>query len=175
MAKRRRTGNRTFPKRAMLWIPFDESISLVTAASPVSGSNLLASYFSQTGEEVPIGSTIGPIRGVWQVSPTVDTTFDAFYNVQAVLQLNKEGGRTQTANPDNDILDAMWYGQMVASAPATETAAGVFRQFATEHPFTTKAMRKVTGNGQELIPTAIATGNADYTVRFVGNLMIRLP
>jgi len=173
MAKHRRSGR--FPRRAMLWIPFDVSIALVSGSSPVSGGNLLAAYFSQTGEEVPIGATIGPVRGKWAVSPAVATTFATAASMKALLQLNKEGGRTQTANPDNDILDAMWYGQMFTTSPASEVSAGVFNQFATEREFHTKAMRKITGNGQELIPTAITDTNADYNVRFVGNLMIRLP
>ncbi len=175
MAKRRRTGNRTFPKRSMLWCPFDVTVSLVSSASPVSNGDLLSNYFSQTGEEVPIGSTIGPVRGRWLIEPAVSTTFAFDQAVTALLQLNKEGGRTQTASPSADILDAMWYGQMAANGAIVESAAGVFNQLAREGAFDTKAMRKITGNGQQLVPTAVQNGNADYDVRFFGNVMIRLP
>ena len=59
--KRRRTGNRTFPRRSRLWLLFEVTLALTTAGTVVATADLLGNYFSQTGEEVPIGSTIGPV------------------------------------------------------------------------------------------------------------------
>ena len=173
--RRRRTGNRSFPKRSTLWLPFDQTIALTTAGTKVDSGDLLGNYFSQTGEEVPIGTTIGPIWGIMTLGPTITTAFTFAYLVEAVLQLNKEGGRATLPTPGVDIIDAMWYGQMPATGQVTEFAAGSFAQVLSASAFTTKAMRKVTGNGQVLIVTAVADQNTDYDFRVVGNLMLRLP
>ena len=92
-----------------------------------------------------------------------------------MLQLNKEGGRAVTAQPGVDILDGMWWGQMHAHNSSRETAASTFAQFPTEEPFVTNAMRKITGNGQVLIMTAVGDQATDYTVRLFGVIMLRLP
>ena len=175
MPKRKRQGTREFPKRSILWLPFDEIVSLVSADSPTRSTDLLTNYFAQTGAELPVGATIGLIRGIVSLTPAVVTVFQQNHGVQSVLQLVPEGGRTQIADPDDDILDAMWYGQMMATNAPTETASGVFHQFPTVAPFVTKAMRKITGNGQQLIASCVQTTNADYDMRFVGNVMVRLP
>ena len=175
MAKRRRTGNRTFPKRATLWLPFDQSMSLVTAGTVVDSNDLLGNYFGQTGEEIPTGSTLGPIRGIQTLRPTGASTFDVGFGLEAVVQLLKEGGRATSPIPGVDIIDAMWYGQMTASQPGTESATGVFTQAIVEKPFESKAMRKVTGNGQILVVSAVPDSNTDYTYRVLGSILVRLP
>ncbi len=175
MARRKRSGNKNFPKRSSLWLPFSEQIALTTANSPVKSSTLLDEYFNQTGAELPVGATLGPIRGIVVITPNVSTVFNSNQSFMAVLQLVPEGGRTQTPNPTGDIMDAMWYGQFAATTPAGESAAGVFIQMPTVVPFETRAMRKITGNGQDLIVTAESFNNADYNLQFLGNVFIKLP
>ncbi len=172
---RRRTGTRTFPKRATLWLPFDTVMTLATAGTPVESGDLLGNYFSQTGEEVPIGTTVGPIRGMMTLRPTVGSVFTTAIGVEAVMQLNKEGGRAVVAIPGVDILDGMWYGQMTMTNQPSEVASGIFNQHPVERVFETNAMRKITGNGQVLIVTGVSDSNTDYTYRVFGNLLLKLP
>ncbi len=175
MAKRRRTGNRTFPRRSRLFLPFDTTIALITAGATVESGDMLGNYFGQTGEEVPVGTTLGPIRGVWAARPTVNTAFNENIAFEAVVQLNREGGRATLPVPGVDIIDAMWYGSLIVTEPGLEFGSGTFQQMPTVLPFETKAMRKVSGNGQTLTMTAVADQNTDYTLRLLGTVMLMLP
>ena len=56
-----------------------------------------------------------------------------------------------------------------------ETVAGTFRSHTDVFPFVTKAMRKVTGNSQQLLVFGNPSGNVDYTWTAIGVLMIMLP
>ncbi len=172
---RRRTGFKKFPKRVGLWIPFEVTIALTTAGSITNSNDLLANYFGQTGEEVPTGSTIGPVRGRLGVRPTASATFAVNNKIEIVLQLNKEGGRAVPPVPGVDILDAMWYGQVFVNGRIEEISAGVFNQQWTMQDFSTKSMRKITGNGQVLILSAVQDTNTDYTVVYIGSVFMRLP
>ena len=173
---RRRTGNRSFPKRSKLWIPFDKTIGLETANAAVSTANLLEGYFSQTGEEVPIGSTIGPIRGLWSLGPNVLTVIGNI-GIMAAIQLVPEGGRAVLPRPDVDIMDGMWYGQLNANMALSEIAAGTFsaQPMTVNEKFETQAKRKTSGNGQELLLTAVSDTTIDYNVYVFGMIMITLP
>ena len=175
MPRRKRTGNRTFPKRSTLWLPFDSSLTLVSAGSVVQSGDLLGGYFGQTGEEVPIGATIGPIRGTPGLRPDVATSFDVAYSIEGVLQLVPEGGRAQLPLPGVDIIDSMWYASLLWDGNMSEVSAGVFQGGWAVGTLETKAMRKVSGNGQELKYTFVGNGNVDYHVRVFGNLMLKLP
>ena len=174
MARRKRTGNQVFPKRAALWVPFDVVISL-TDTSRIESGDLLGNYFGQTGAEVPTGATIGPIRGRWSMRPTTSTSFSVANHIELVLQLNREGGRSVLPVPGVDIMDAMWYGQAFMDGLVAEVSAGVFNQMQVGHDFSTKAMRKITGNGQTLTVTAIQDTNTDYSLNFIGNVFLKLP
>jgi len=44
-----------------------------------------------------------------------------------------------------------------------------------DQEFTTKAMRKVSGNGQELTVFAVSTSAVDYFMEFHGVVMLKLP
>jgi len=173
---RRRTGNRKFPKRSTLWVPFETTIALTTAgAVVVASTGLLENYFGQTGEEVPIGSTVGPIRGIWTLEPTTNTAIDQGYRVEAHVQVEAEGGRASPGTPGVDIIDGMWYGQFAyAQAQLLEQSSGVFTAPSLVKDFTTKAKRKITGNGQEVNVSAVGSGNTDYTLAFIGNIMVML-
>ncbi len=176
MARRKRTGNRTFPKRATLWLPFEATVALTTAGAVVQTPDLLGNYFGQTGEEVPIGTTLGPVRGRWSIRPDVATATDFSAHVEALMQLVPEGGRAVAPIPGVDIVDAMWYGQMFALFNEVETASGVFAVISgNDQEFVTKAMRKVTGNGQELKISAVLNTSVDYDVTWLGHIMLKLP
>ena len=172
---RKRTGNKTFPKRATLWLPFDVSLSMTTAGSIVESGDLLGNYFGQTGAEIPVGATVGPIRGRWVLEPQALATFDGSGQVEAVLQLLKEGGRAVSPVPGVDIIDAMWYGQAFFEGRIVEISAGVFNQQQHSMPFETRAMRKITGNGQILVVSAVDETNTNYDIRVLGNIFVRLP
>ncbi len=176
MAKRKRTGNLTFSKRATLWLPFEGTIALVTAGTVVQSADLLGNYFGQTGAELPVGATIGPIRGRWSLRPDISSTGNVENQVEALMQLVPEGGRATVPTPGVDILDAMWYGQMFSLWNEVETSSGVFGTISgREEPFETKAMRKLTGNGQELKISAVQSSNTDYDLKFLGVIFVRLP
>ena len=178
MARRRsapRGGFKSFPKRATLWLPFDTSVALTTAGTVVASGDLLGQYFGQTGEEVPIGTTIGPVRGTMRQRPTVTGTTDSTFFTEMAMQLLPEGGRATLPSPGTDIIDGMWYGQLMNIAVTQETGSGVFGADGIVAPFVTNAMRKVTGNGQELTVFAVPNTNVDHTVNFLGVLMLKLP
>ena len=169
-----RGGFRQFPKRSGLWVPFDVSASLVTAGTVVTTGDLLGNYFGQTGEEVPVGSTISSVRGRWQMSPA-SAAVDRDAKVEAVMQLLPEGGRSTDPVPGVDIIDAMWYGQMFYTGHLLESAAGVFSPNSVDQVFETKAMRKVTGNGQVLVISAVCNVSTDFDMNWIGNLFLKLP
>ena len=168
-------GFRTFPKRSTLWLPFDVSAELATPGTAVETGDLLGNYFAQTGEEVPIGTTLGPVRGQMAIHPTTATAPDRLFQLEAVMQLNREGGRATLPIPGVDIIDAMWYGQMFYTSEAQEVSAGAFRAPTVSAELLTNAMRKVTGNGQTLTITAISEVANDYNFRAIGVVMLKLP
>jgi len=169
-------GFRTFPKRASLWVPFEVFNNLTTAGSRIESGDLLGNYFSQTGEEVPIGSTLGPIRWTCMFSPNADTqALELDYRAEMVMQLNREGGRATLATPGVDIIDAPWYGVMVYTGQLIESAAGTFKAPAVAKDFRTDAMRKVAGNGQTLTITAVGSGSVDMNLRHLGHVFLKLP
>jgi len=172
---RRRTGNRTFPKRGTLWLPFEATASLTTAGTVVQTADLLTLYFSQTGAEVPVGTTIGPIRGRWAMRPAVSSVGDVALHVEALMQLVREGGRASLAVPGVDITQAMWYGQQFSEKTAVEAASGVFVTATQAMLFQTDAMRKIEGNGQELRVTLVQNSNVDFDYTFLGTIFMRLP
>jgi len=173
--RRRRTGNVTLAKRSVLWLPFDVQMTLATAGTVVESGDILANYFGQTGAEVEKGTTLGPIRGRWAANPLVATAFETSGQIEAVLQLVPEGGRAVSPVPGVDIIDAMWYGQMFLEGFFGESASGVFKQSVHSQVFETKAMRKVTGNGQVLTIHAVQESNTDYEVKFIGSILLKLP
>ena len=150
-------------------------MSLVTAGTVVATSDLLGNYFSQTGEEVPIGTTIGPVRGLMTLAPTTSTTVNLDWRAELAMQLLPEGGRATLPSPGVDIIDAMWYGQAWANGILTEKSAGVFVGQSQGFDFQTKAMRKVTGNGQELTIFGVSSAVEDYDLTWIGVLMLMLP
>jgi len=173
---RRRTGNRTFPKRATLWLPFDISMAFTTAGGRIESGDMLGNYFGQTGEEVPIGTTIGPVRGKMSLTPNVITASNITTKMEAVMQLNKEGGRLVAATPGVDIMDGMWYGQMYVPFAEHEISAGTFGADGVGNlDFSTKAKRKITGNGQVLVVTGVLNVNDDYNWNAIGVIMLMLP
>ena len=175
MPRRRRTGNRSFPKRSTLWLPFEVFATNATAGTVVATGDMLANYFGQTGEEVPIGTTIGPIRWAAGMSPLVVTTIDLNYRLEMAMQLVPEGGRATLPSPGTDIMDGMWYGQLLYDKQLIESASGVFNAPTQVKEFETHAMRKVQGNGQELKIYMVANSNVDYVTTHIGVLMLKLP
>ncbi len=156
-------------------MPYDILMLFDTAGTVVQSADFLANYFSQTGEEVPIGTTIGPVRGEMMLFPTVETAIDRKVSIEQVLQLVPEGGRATLPSAGIEIVDGMWYGPMFWGGQNQEAATGVFAAAARIKPFETRAMRKVTGNGQELRVYGVSNSNADYSLRFIGVLMLKLP
>ncbi len=174
MARRKRTGNRTFPRRSRFFLPFDVSNDMTDAGSVVASGDLLGNYFSQTGEEIPIGTTIGPVRWTSRLIPNVLTSISTV-QLEAVMQLEREGGRATLPVPGVDIMDAMWYGQMFYEGQLLESAASVFSARAQSKDFETKSMRKITGNGQILRIFTVLDSNTDFNFDSIGTVMIMLP
>ena len=171
-----RGGFKTFPKRASLWIPFEVTQALTSAGIVVASGDLLANYFGQTGEEVPIGSTIGPVIWTIGMRPTVDSVIDTSYRVEMAMQLEKEGGRATLPSPGTDIIDAPWKGQMFYTGQLIEDASTpTFAAPTVQQKERTNAMRKITGNGQILRFFSVPSANTDFTLTHIGNVFLKLP
>ncbi len=142
MTQRRR---RTVPKRSFIWLPHYTE-SFVLGAAGASGVNITSRYFLEVGREIPVGTTLGPIRGTIRIrGDTVGLSPDIF----SIIRLNRE---EDTTSPilDLESSDAMWYGQFLSNNIVQETAAGVFAVQAETYTVETHAMRKVTAVGDEL-------------------------
>jgi len=175
MARRVQRTFRKGPKRGSLWVPFDVQCLLTTGGTRVQSGDILQAYFTQTGEEVPIGSTIGPVRGKARMLPSSPTAIDRAFVARCALQLNREGGRATLPSPEDDIMDGMWYGDIFYTNVLTEVSAGIFQGATVVEPFETKAKRKITGNGQTLTVTADPSSSIDFQLDFVGHMFLMLP
>ena len=165
----RRAIRRT--KRGNLWLPFDASTT-VDAGSDANSADLLTRYLSDVGAEVPVGSTIGPIRGNISLEPvTINAQGAAF----CAIYLRREGSNP-APNLDQEPWHAMWYLAAPLTGKTNETAAGVFAPEKDVWPIETRAMRKISDVGEELVASfSEVTSLTDILTRVMGWIFIKLP
>ncbi len=173
MTNRNRQRQRQGPRRANLWLPFEISGQEVTSNGTVSLLTLLANYLTGHGAEVPIGTTLGPIRGSLHVHAEAAGLFPVF---MAAIYLAPEGGLTSPPTLDTEQVDAMWYTTHTLNGMVSETAAGVFGSVATSLPIQTKAMRRITEIGQALVfQIDEVAGQGDVLFDIHGHIFMKLP
>ena len=131
-------------------------------------ATLLDRYLAEHGAELPVGSTIGPIRGNISFMSLVDTEVDLL--LIGALYLQPEGGLTAPPALDGEQVDAMWYVDVVYT---TLLGNGIPSR---EYVISTKAMRKITEIGQELaIQVDEVKGESGADVQLAGHIFIKLP
>ena len=146
MTTRARRGQRG-PKRKVFWMPFYVEGFAVPAGGTATSGDMLARYFLEHGSEVPVGTTIGPIRGVIGVlGATVGQGFDLFGSIH----MRPEAGFAVNPSLELEQFPSMWYGQLLSDFSVQEIAATVFAKKRELFLLETKSMRKVREVGEEM-------------------------
>jgi len=161
------------PKRATIWLPFHQAAIALAASGSVATGDLLARYQTEIGREVPVGTTLGPIRGNISVLTTGAAVHSHLF---AAIQLITEGGSTVLPSLELEPIDAMWYGVLDGRNQTVESAAGVFTEIPDTFPIQTKAMRKVREVGQQLhLVFNEVSGDAAVTLTVGGHIFMKFP
>ena len=175
MARRRRGRSTGIPKRATLWVPFKDDLVMTVSGTVVQSVDLFANFFTDTGQEIPVGTTITTIRGkalLRGAAAGIGVKGDV---VMAALAKVPESSWQSLPDPESEIMDGMWYGQFIYPGNL-ESATDVFGSSAeVAEVIETKAQRKITATGQELRMVAVADSGVDYTLEIVGNILLKLP
>jgi len=160
-------------KRANLWLPFAVLQQETTTGSTLAVDTMLDRYLADHGAELPVGSTIGPIRGNFhyhaEAAGFMPVVFVAVY-------LTPEGGIATDPVLEDEQVDAMWYATASYNGIVSETAAGTFSSIGENLPLHTKAMRKITSIGQQLtVQVDEVQSGGDVIWDLTGHIFIRLP
>ncbi len=165
--RRQTATRRSVAKRGNLWLPFDVSTTL-NGGSSISLTSLLDRYLADHGAELPVGSTLGPIRGMLSFKAATDT--EVIVRVFAAIYLTPEGGLTAPPLLESEQVDAMWYTvapwvSLLGNGPPSIMV-----------PIQTRAMRKITDVGQELhLQLDEVAGATNVEVAGGGHIFIKLP
>ena len=173
MTNRNRQRARSVHKRGNLWLPFAITGQEVTTGGTDVTSTMLARYAVDHGAEIPVGTTIGPIRATLHMHAETNGEFPVIF---AAIYLVPEGGLTAPPALELEQVDAMWYHATGLDGAVNETAAGVFGARAMTIPIFSKAMRRITDIGQLLSfqMDEIATGG-DVLYDVTGHVFMKLP
>jgi len=164
---RQRFNRSSLAKRGNLWLPFEATLA-VTAGSAAIDRTLLGRYLLEHGAEIPVGTTIGPIRGNVMIKSGTDTTLTT--KAFCALFLVPEGGLTSQPALEDEQVDAMWYGDYVYWSNNTTGPFGIVA------PIMTKAMRKITEIGEELqFQADEIAGTTALEVEIAGHIFMKLP
>jgi len=169
MADRRTSDRfrRQGPKRGNLWLPFAFAVT-VTASGSNNNSTLLGRYLTEHGAEVPVGTTLGPIRGQFSVKAVTDTAVDI--QAMCAMYLQPEGGLTAVPSLESEQIDGMWY-----QAVNGHMVLGNGQPF-IDFTINTRAMRKVNEIGQELVFQCDEFGGETNIELLVGgHIFMKLP
>ncbi len=173
MTQRRSRRPARAVKRGNLWLPFSGIGLEVTTGSVTRTDTMLARYLAEHGAEVPVGTTLGPIRGNLHIHAQTAGEFPVIF---AAIYLTPEEGIGANPDLENEQIDAMWYTTMSLNGAVAETAAGVFASVAMEVPIQTKAMRKIRSIGQNLSFQIDEIGSGgDVLFDFTGHIFMKLP
>jgi len=147
---------------------------MVTSGLEVQSVDLLAAFFADTGQEIPVGSTIAAVRGRATLFPTGADTGARGDVCMAFMSKVPESSWSGIPDPESEIVDGMWYGQFIYGG-RLESAAGVFAAGSVEQKMETAAKRKITATGDELRLVGVMNTGTDYTLQVAGNVLIMLP
>jgi len=168
----RQRSNRAV-KRGNLWLPFSTLANTTVSSGTLSINTLLDRYLADHGSELPVGSTLGPIRGNFHFHSVTIANQPVIF---AAMYLVPEGGLSALPSLNLEQVDAMWYTTQSLNGEVTETAAGVFDVVAMQTPIQTKAMRKITEIGEELaIQVSEVAGDGNVLWDAHGHIFIKLP
>ena len=166
MTNRNRTRQREMRRRGNLWLPFSATLSLTASSS--TQTDLLARYLLEHGAELPVGSTLGPIRGLISVENVTDTEVTS--SIFGAIFLNAEGGLSSAPSLELEQVDAMWYQVMAMRSLLGDGPPS------KEYVINTKAMRKITEIGQELtLQVDEILGETAAILTVGGHIFIKLP
>ena len=129
-----------------MWIPWRIVISSLASGGTSSG-NMLTIFFTDTGREIPVGTTITRIRGEMNVFAQSDGVIQGH---TVGMFLAPEGGVGTDPTLDAEITEMIWMHMGHTDGSVSESAAGVFRSNARIIQIDTKAKRKITKIGEEL-------------------------
>ncbi len=172
MTNRNRRRVPGFQKRANLWLPFKAALTVATGSTNNVGT-LLGRYLTEHGAEVPVGTTIGPIRGNYHVHAQTAGEQPVVF---AAIYLSPEGGLASVPVLEDEQIDAMWYDARGLLGKVSEVSSGVFASDGEVYPLMTKAMRKITEIGQELRFQAdeVISGGG-VLIDVTGHIFMKLP
>ena len=173
----RRTFRRSGARRSTLWLPFDDTIALATSGAAVQSADLLANYFTDMGEEVPIGTTITWTRMVISYGPTTPQDLVASRpTLQGFLALVPEGGYAQIPDPGAEIVNGFMYFNMDYKYESYRIAAAdTFITSPTQKSFESEGQRKTQSAGQQVAGVFVQDSSTDFNVRIHGNILLKLP
>ena len=156
-------------KRGNLWLPFFLEITVVAGASNTANA-LLDRYLTEHGAEIPVGTTLGPIRGRLSIQSVTDTDVD--FAAFCAMYLTPEGGLGAVPSLDQEQLDAMWYGFY----PGRTILATGGSALASVFEIQTKAMRKITEIGEQLtFQVDEVAGETNLILQVGGHIFMKLP
>ncbi len=163
---------RTAPKRGNLWLPFSVLGQESTTGGTTQVGTLLDRYLAEHGAEVPVGATIGPIRGHLHLHAQTPGEFPVvFAAIYTAPETVPAGGSLEL-----EQIPAMWYTAVSLNGDVAETAAGVFASVAMTLPVQTKAMRKIREIGENLVIQVDEVGSGgDVLWDIVGHIFMKLP
>ena len=161
---------RRAPKRGNLWLPFNVNGTITSASS--GSFDLLTRYLAEHGSEIPVGTTLGPIIGELALDPA---TVGSEGTIWSAIFLAPEGVTPGYAL-EAEQLDGMWYLATQLNRATVETAAGVFEALIQHYPIMTRAMRKITEIGQQLLlQVDEITAGGNVAMRAQGHIFMKLP
>ena len=131
-------------------------------------------YVSDVGRELPVGATIGPIRGTFAWEPGNTDTNPII--LASLLFVMENFTVTTAQDQDIEIAEAMWWLYTAYSSHIVEVAAGTFSNTKDIYPIETKAQRKVKQTGDRLVLQLQEVSGVDTVVAHAqGHIMVKLP
>jgi len=173
MARRRRFRNTGIPKRSRLFVPFRGDVALVDSGVAVQSADLLLNFFTDTGQEIPVGATIAGFRGTVGIFNQVVGSIQT--SVQCFMAKVPESSWSGIPDPGDEIVDAFWYGQYFTLGEVAETAAGTFAVVGQQYDVASEGKRKITATGDEVRFVAVLDSGNDVDVKIAGTFLLMLP
>ncbi len=176
ITRRRRSRGFAKSNRQFLWVPFRTIATALTVAAGQTtlSVDLLGLYFTDTGREIPVGTTITRIRGNLLL-----TQVDAdFQDVVVTVGLHvAEESSDYVEILTTEITDPIWRMDYVGIFRATEVSAGAFNVEGKTFPIDTKSKRKLhNAERLQLVGDLVSsTANADLNVSSTGVILLQMP
>ena len=168
---------RTFVRsgRSFVWVPFAPAVGTLTFQTQgILVADLLTNYFTDTGREIPVGTTVTRIRGT--VSYQQVTAALQAIQVSVGIYVAEESS-DMTEGIQAELTDPLWRDDWVGSLRTLETSAGGFSQETVTREIDSKAKRKLKNAERlQLIGrTNLSSASADLNVHAVGSILLMMP